>query len=90
MEAVKEAYQKLHKVDVDGTRATTYYHTALSRDMCSSSSAHSNPNISEREVDHIFCDESACIALEELQKFEVEAQDDMSCLTLPFLDCVDS
>lgn len=51
---MKEAYKKLHKVNKDGIKDTAYYRTALFQDMCSSSSVHSHPNISERREDHLF------------------------------------
>lgn len=79
---------KLHKMNDDGIRDTTYYKTALFQDICSSSSVHSHPNISEREVDHPFCNKPACLELEEFQKLKVEAQDDMSSSTLVRLDAL--
>lgn len=88
MGAMKEEYRKLHKVDEHGIRGTTYYRTALFQDICSSSAAHNCPNISKRGVDFFFSNEPARLALEEFQKVKVEAQDDMSCLTLAHLDAL--
>lgn len=88
MEAMKAFYQKLHKVDEDGNRGTAYYRAALFRGLCSSSSAPSHTNISEKGVDHLCCNKSSSLALEEIPKLNAEAPNVMFCLTLVCFDAL--